>query len=566
MNYKKILTHHFTWLGIIGLIIFLFFTLPLVKRVKNRLVIGSTIPRIEGLHGLDKPIGNYIPETYPELSFGVSRNENSVVLLKIETDHCVTLKVGNLLQDGQPSRKISFNFYRAEKFKTTKPSYKGAPTGDIIDPLIPLSQEPAICPSSNTLQEPVWVLLNLNIPSEVPRGDYTLQLFLDDSPEFLIKLRVWQTKIQDKNAVRFYAGINTWFTVLGHFGKWNAAENVLAKNYTDVVQELHINPIESWIQVPVVIRDDSGKLILELEQIPNPQSSFISVYSNHIKAGMISLPNPFTDDNNVSPEDYLTAIENTIHKYKWERRAYIFLWDEPTDEDYPSIIERAKLVRQFAPSAKILITTHYVPELEPYIDIYVPSINRMDQPGFPGPEVYENLKKQGKQLWLYVSCMSHGCGNDQDAGTPDMVIDRQTSYIRSLGTLANKYHADALLYWRLNHAFKGYPGRDPWKDQWYFSGNGDGTLLYPGRVNLFGLTYDQPILSIRIKAVEEMLNDMWYYKQMDRLQEKPAWWPQALNELAKNPTDWEKDYNCYEKLREKIGNYLDSNFIEINTE
>ena len=125
--------------------------------------------------------------------------------------------------------------------------------------------------------------------------------------------------------------------------------------------------------------------------------------------------------------------------------------------------------------------------------------------------------------------------------------------------MAYLYHADALLYWRMNNMHANYPARDAWNEQWNFTGNGDGTLLYPGRPGVHGLESHQPILSLRAKAIEEALNDVWYYRQMDKLPNKPAWWSTAIHELVRSPTSWDKDYSKYQDLLERVGNYLNEN-------
>jgi len=515
---------------------------------------SALLPRILGMHGLDKPLGEYSPQLAKTISFGVSRGENFSILLKIQTDRCRKLYIGKFEQKGGKVANLSFDAFRVEKFQIKYPSYEGAPVEPVLDPMIPLSTQPTLCPSSLNPQEPQWYVLDFFPPEDILPGIYHSVFSLEGRGNFTVHLKVWKMKLHQE--FHLYAGNNSWFNLLGHYGKWIPGEGVLGHAYLDLLKHMHINPFESWTQDPPIIYDPSGQPLLDLENSPNPEDSFMAVYRDYLGTEKINLPNPFSGYTTVDPILYLKAIENTIHHYGWEGRAFIYLFDEPTPNDYDTVIERGKIVRQFAPSLKTLVTTHYVPTLEPYIDIWVPILNFMEKPGYPDPEVYKRLQAKGQEVWLYISCMSHGCDNEVDGGTPDFVIDRKSVYIRAFGAFAHKYNADAILYWRLNHAYSQYPTRDPWTDQWYFSGNGDGTLLYPGRPGIYGLTTHQPISSLRIQAVEEALHDNWYYKKMDELKVKPSWWPSALDNLINSPTQWDKNYSSYQELTERIGNYL----------
>ena len=52
----------------------------------------------------------------------------------------------------------------------------------------------------------------------------------------------------------------------------------------------------------------------------------------------------------------------------------------------------------------------------------------------------------------------------------------------------------------------------PLDDQWDFSGNGDGTLFYPGTPARIGGTTHVPVASIRLKMIREGMEDYEYLK------------------------------------------------------
>ena len=138
-----------------------------------------------------------------------------------------------------------------------------------------------------------------------------------------------------------------------------------------------------------------------------------------------------------------------------------------------------------------------------------------------------------------------------------MIIDRPASYIRSLAWLGSKYNIQAFFYYNLTEAYwASIGGNGPWDNIYRFGGNGDGTLIYPGRPGEHGLKEHQPIASVRMKIWRETSNDYQYIKWMNSLKKKPKWWKTGFNAIAKRPRSWEKRYPKYQALRNRVGTYL----------
>ncbi len=124
-----------------------------------------------------------------------------------------------------------------------------------------------------------------------------------------------------------------------------------------------------------------------------------------------------------------------------------------------------------------------------------------------------------KELWLYQSCMSHGCGGtvnignpsewDQyNTGWPTYMIDASAVRNRAMEWISFLEGATGELYWETAFAFT----HDAWTNQWDFSGNGDGTLFYPGTPARIGGSTNIPVASIRLKMVREGMEDYEYLK------------------------------------------------------
>ncbi len=112
-----------------------------------------------------------------------------------------------------------------------------------------------------------------------------------------------------------------------------------------------------------------------------------------------------------------------------------------------------------------------------YIDLLVPLVNFMDDKWgtYAGNQraFYDPFLAQGppKELWMYQSCMSHGCGGTSSyfTGWPSYMIDASAVRNRAMQWLLFRYRATGELYWETTYAFLG----DAWTSQWAFSGNGE---------------------------------------------------------------------------------------------
>jgi hypothetical protein len=217
----------------------------------------------------------------------------------------------------------------------------------------------------------------------------------------------------------------------------------------------------------------------------------------------------------------------------WFDRLFDYTCDEPPLTcAWSDIPTRAGAAHKADPEFRTLVTTQ-VWDAEDHgvakdIDIMVPVVNWMDDR--PGSAVagdqrprYDGFLASGpaKELWLYQSCMSHGCGgtvnigspSDSDryfTGWPSYMIDASASRNRAMEWISFLEKATGELYWETAYSFRS----DPWASQWDFSGNGDGTLFYPGTPARIGGQTDIPVASIRVKMIREGMEDYEYLKAL----------------------------------------------------
>jgi hypothetical protein len=227
--------------------------------------------------------------------------------------------------------------------------------------------------------------------------------------------------------------------------------------------------------------------------------------------------------------------EKTVESYRsfaqhfrekgWFDRLFDYSADEPPyGAQWSDIPTRHDLVKQADPGLKILVTTNI--DLANQngaagdIDILVPIINHLESTVAPydGDQrpKYDSFLSTGKKLWTYQSCMSHGCsfgGAEPGASWPSYMIDVPGVRNRLMQWADFKEKVSGELYYETAGAFGG----DPWSNQYVFSGNGDGTLFYPGTPASIGGSSDVPVASIRLKLIRQGVQDFEYLTLVSKL-------------------------------------------------
>ncbi len=501
----------------------------------------------------DKPIGASEPMMGSVVKLKGSRGETLNFTVKITGTggrSCGELRL-NLPAKFYDSE---FQLFQLETIKISEPSFTNAPLGELFDPLVPIGNH-ALCLGD----KPLWIWGELKIPESVEAGKYNGSVLFGDAQKLPIELTVWKMKIPEAPALPAYMEISSWYNSLGHYGRWTPYEAKLTKRYLDSMKRHRIYSLTTHIQVPKV-EWRKGKPELALSNFPSAENSFDAVnIRGRPDWSYLGFPTVTSETiNKPGTRSYFEAIGNSAKGAWKENRSLVYLWDEPRTEDFPALKKLASITRSAAPKVKILVTTPYHKSLEKYVDIFAPVMERFEDPDYPSPKEYSALQKKGKEVWWYISCMSHGCDYLYDSGTPDFSIERGAAYVRSIAWLSRKYGVDAFLYYLVNYAYQFYPQRDPWDSLWDFSGNGDGTLFYPGRPGMFGLTEHTPIESIRLKLWREASFDAEYIKWMDSLKTKPEWWIKEFNSLIPSVRTWNRDYTKYQELRDRAGEYLNS--------
>ncbi|MFY0566852.1 hypothetical protein ACN28E_23835 [Archangium lansingense] len=210
----------------------------------------------------------------------------------------------------------------------------------------------------------------------------------------------------------------------------------------------------------------------------------------------------------------------------WLPLTFNFVGDEPPwGLTFEEARAHATLSKQTAPEMRTMVTITSLTELEwqqmtDIIDIAAVMVNFLYKPHTPRSLSAEDrlarseafLRLPNRELWLYQSCMSHGCGgptpeNLPGQGWPSYMVDRPAAKARGMQWVAFLEGATGEHYYEVAMKLS-----TAWTDQNAFGGNGDGTLIYPGTVPMVGGTTEVPLPSMRLKLIRQGIQDYEWLK------------------------------------------------------
>lgn len=288
-----------------------------------------------------------------------------------------------------------------------------------------------------------------------------------------------------------------------------------------------------------------------------------------------SLPLPRLD--RLTDSQRITALRDFIGHARergWYDRLYDYTYDEPNaPRDFLALKVRARLIQEVDPAIPRLVTVSLRPELFGVVTRWCPLVNDLDpKPGSlrarwtqargPRRENYDARLQAGDSLWWYQSCRSHSClGNG-----PSPEYDNWPSYMIDASAVANRVfgflsvvtnRVSGILYWDV--AFADYPSGaphrsplSPWDSQYYFGGNGDGSLFYPGTPDRVGGHRQIPIESLRLKMIRDSFYDAEYALFLRRIGEED-FLQREVGRVLTNAWQWNADPQAWLELRQRLG-------------
>jgi hypothetical protein len=537
-----------------------------------------TTGSLEKIHPSDT-----MPEKAPHVvKIQAARNEFEPFQLALRAQgqnlEGVDVEVSNLQGKTEiPSEKY-ITIYFEQYLNLTRPSSITGGTGEWPDPLIPrmdryANEKRSAFPFKLTSDrtQPVWI--DVYVPPETPAGTYQgeVRVTVGGKPQITvpIELEVWNFELPSTSSLMNDFGFSGNAAERAHYGKYRDDKSVadMTSMYAKAAL-LHRVTLDGSASILPIIRLNGNNVQLRWNEYDELIAPFMDgkVFTRAeplygAKATSVAIHTP---DLLTTPEQrvqFWRQVAQHFREKKWFDRLIDYLWDEPKAPSYQAMAELGRTIHQADPALRNLVTAPFHADWSDFIDIWSPPINCFErkphQYDFCDPMVsrtaYEPELNKGKQLWWYQACGSHGCGvvgGEYFRGWPSYMIDDAPVRNRIMEWLTWKYGIHGELYYSMDEAYS--KKADPWKDVNLYSGNGDGTLFYPGRPQVIGGTQQIPIESIRLKLIREGLEDYEYLAMLTKLAGYKAV-SDGITGLLTNTYEYDQDPARLTMAREWIG-------------
>ena len=540
-------------------------------------------------HGLEKihPFNSRPQNAAQEVKIQAARNEFEPfqLVLRAEGQNIdgVDISVTDLHSNrGVISSDKYISIYMERYLNLTVPSSLTGGTGEWPDPLVPrvdryTRQRRNAFPFSliSGRSQPVWI--EVFVPPSTPpglyRGEISVLIAGKSESKIPLNLEVWNFELPSTSSLTTTFGFSGNSAVRRHYGRYTSDKDIHDLTYLyqkaalwnriSMDSNAGVAPLVAVGNEGVKVRWDAydsviapfmnGVVFSTDEPLYGAKATSVAIHTPHVLA---------TDEQRIQ---FWRQTAEHFRQKGWFDRLFHYVWDEPKPKDYPAMIALGRTVRRADPTVKNLVTAPLDPAWSDFIDIWTPAINCFERKpqhsDFCNPMVersaYDSEIAQGKQLWWYQACGSHGCfiiGGDYFRGWPDYMIDDTPVQNRIMEWLTWKYGMKGELYFSTNEAYAGK--QDPWQDVRLFGGNGDGTLFYPGRPDIIGGTTHIPVESIRLKLIREGLEDYEYLVLLTRLAGYDTV-AQTVNGFIRKMYDFNQDPMSLYAVREWMGREIE---------
>ena len=257
--------------------------------------------------------------------------------------------------------------------------------------------------------------------------------------------------------------------------------------------------------------------------------------------------------------------------------------DEPDATMFPDIQAHANLLHQANAALRLISTTAIklpndaTPDniydqidspLIGFLNVWVPIVEFFAREESAGrarrptarcraPD-YDSRVAAGDQVWQYQSCNSHECGsigNDCVLNYPTYMVDAPALHNRIFEWMSWHERVTGELYFESNFAYQAHV--TPYQTIYYFGGNGDGTLFYPGTPSRIGGTHHIPIESLRLKQIRDGMEDFEFMAMLRSLGQQ-AFADAQVNAIVTNVYTFNQDPAALLTAREAMGDLLSS--------
>jgi len=416
--------------------------------------------------------------------------------------------------------------------------------------------------------QPIWIDIYVpkDVPADIYKGKLTITAAGNISDQIPVTLTVWDFTLPDgpthKNHFGSFYNISRYFNVKRDSEEFNQIE----MRYCQAMAENRINPPIPRRLLPKTNSDGSLNIVQEQHKALKEFISKFHITDFEIpRAPFVRLPHSTLreDYKNISPENrekaqrYYRDFFNYLKQNGWEKRAYIYMLDEPNlRENYEQVLVLGRLVHEAAPQLKCLVVEQTYPQnpswpdIDPAVDIWCPLWSFID-----GKTINEKIS-HGDEVWSYTALAQRSPRYHPEyekvkgLDPPYWHLDRPLTVYRVPTWINRRYNITGLLYWTtITKVIE--PWLNPTFSHYGIHFNGGGFLFYPGTP----CGIDGPVCSMRIKNLRDGMEDYEYFAILEQLAGKeivkkivntvaPNWW-----NFSKEP---EKILAAREALAEEI--------------
>jgi hypothetical protein len=514
-----------------------------------------------------------------------ARNEFEPFQLIITADRDVLFNVDVNVTDLQDANghlipAASIMIYKAIFMNVTAPSSTEGELGEWPDALIPKRDEYSgevrdgfPFPIGFGRNQPIWI--EIYVPQEAAAGLYTGSVTVTADGELPvsvpIRLTVWDFALPSTSTLKSAYSIDHRLLPQGH-GLPDSAKVDLVQRYlkANLLHRLTDSDLPSPVEVG---RLNSNGTInwAAFDRLFGPFLDGTIFPAGGKLPGAKMTAYQMAVSNHQTDITYLRDYARHFREKGWFDRLFEYTCDEPPRScSWSTVRAWVDALHQADPELRSLVTSNIqrtnAQGISDRIDLVTPVLHYMDDkpagaggdPGMTGNQ----RSKYGKEVWWYQACDSHGCGHTggdpavdpgrHNIGWPSYMIDLPAMFNRVMQWESFKYDIQGELYYDMVYA---YGQGDPWSAINYFSGNGDGTLYYPGSPSIIGGSTDIPIETIRLKLIREGMEDYEYMNLLKLLGES-AYADQQVARVVTNTYTFTKDpailYDARKKMAERI--------------
>ncbi|MEN6556858.1 MAG: glycoside hydrolase domain-containing protein, partial [Thermoguttaceae bacterium] len=395
--------------------------------------------------------------------------------------------------------------------------------------------------------QPIWV--DVRVPKGAQAGVYRARFRVvardKKTAEIPVTLTVWNFTLPDGPTHR------------NHFGNFRSLAKSydvkpdsdrfceIEARYCQAMAEHRLNPPIPKHLLPKVNADGSLTIVPErhkaLRKFMNdlhvtdfqvPNSRFAELPSSTLKPDYKEI----SPSQRAKAQRYYREFFNYLKQNGWDKRAYVYLLDEPNlRENYEQILVLGEMVHEAAPGLKRLVVEQTYPHdlswpnIDPVVDIWCPLWAYIDR------ESVRAKIAEGDEVFSYTALVQLApsyhphYAQVKDKEPPSWHIDSPMLDYRVPTWINRQYGITGLLYWStVNKVI------DPWFNPAFphpSHYNGGGLLFYPGTP----CGFDGPVASMRLKNIRDGMEDYEYFvllekragaaavqKIVDRI--APNWW------------------------------------------